>query len=160
MKAFTSSNEAPWDSAKRSTSWAQAMSAEAGGGEVLLCQPGRDVIDANHELLVAEQVFLHSHMLAACRAVGKLCSRRVVDLAGRTGHNRTVDNRQLRLVLGNVANRRTHEIGDLVRVADVHRRAGPGNFDGLNIDPDAVIGAAQNFPKRFANFSLADDDDN
>jgi hypothetical protein len=42
----------------------------------------------------------------------------------------------------------------------VHRRAGRGNLDGLNINPDAVISAAENFLKWFSNFSLAHDDDN
>jgi hypothetical protein len=42
----------------------------------------------------------------------------------------------------------------------MHRRARRGNLDGLNINPDAVIGASKNVLKRFPNFSLADDDDN
>jgi len=41
----------------------------------------------------------------------------------------------------------------------VHRRAGLSNLDGFNVDPDAAIGAAKNFLKRFSNLSLADDDD-
>jgi hypothetical protein len=71
-----------------------------------------------------------------------------------------MDNRQFRLVFANIGNGRSDEIGDLVRVADVHRRAGPNNFDGLNINPDALLSATKNFLKRFSNFPLAHNNDN
>jgi hypothetical protein len=71
-----------------------------------------------------------------------------------------MDNRQFRFVFANVGNGRTHKSGDLVRVTDVHRRAGSGNFDGLNINPDALVSATKNFLKRFSNFPLAHNNDN
>jgi hypothetical protein len=42
----------------------------------------------------------------------------------------------------------------------MHGRAWLNNLDRLNINPDALIGAAENFLKGFSNFSLADDDHN
>src|SRR4029077_11598788 len=82
---------------------AKAISAKTGGGEVLDCLRRRDIVDTSDELLVANQILFHTHMLAACRAVGKLCARLLEHATSSTGHNGAVDNGQLRFVLTNVS---------------------------------------------------------